>query len=317
VAVYTQVDETDLDALLADFELGTALSCKGIAEGIENSNFLLETTGGRFILTLYERRVRESDLPFFLQLMRWLASRGFPCPTPKADRHGVLLKRVRERPAALVSFLQGVAVQQPSPRHCREAGAALASLHLAGEGFTGRRENTLGQGAWHSLFTGLETAADLLRPGLAQAIAQDLADLAQAWPTSLPQGAIHADFFPDNVFFVGERFSAAIDFYFACTDALAYDLAVAIVAWSFDADGRLRTDKASAMIEGYESRRPLQPSERSALPILARGASMRFFLTRLADWGEARPGALVRQKDPMEYEARLRVLRTDPDPFPA
>ena len=316
MAVYTQIDEEDLRALLADFDLGAAISCKGIAEGIENSNFLLETERGRFILTLYERRVRETDLPYFLDLMHWLADAGFPCPTPMADRRGEMLKTVRGRPAALVSFLPGVSIQHPAPIHCQEAGAALAGLHLAGAGFEGRRENTLGQPVWASLFHGLEPAADALRRGLAQEVARDLVRLNQAWPKRLAEGSIHADLFPDNVFFMGERFSAAIDFYFACTDAYAYDLAVCLVAWAFEADGRFKPAAAHAMIAGYESLRPLAPAERAALSTLAHGASMRFFLTRLADWGAARPGALVRPKDPMEYEARLAFFRDRrSDPF--
>ena len=315
MAVYTQIDENDLSALLTDFDLGAALSCKGIAEGVENSNFLLETEGGRFILTLYERRVREGDLPYFLNLMHWLAGHDFPCPTPMADRNGALLKTVRGRPAALVSFLTGVSVQHPTSAHCREAGEALARLHLAGAGFAGLRENTLGQPSWGKLFRGLDAAADDLRPGLARDIASDLADLARGWPVGLPTGSIHADLFPDNVFFVGQRFSAAIDFYFACTDAYAYDLAVTLTAWAFDPDGRVKPASARAMIEGYDALRALSAAERSALPVLARGAAMRFFLTRLADWGAARPGALVRPKDPMEYEARLQVFRSCPDPF--
>jgi homoserine kinase type II len=317
MAVYTPIDETDLQTLLADFDLGRAVSCKGIAEGIENSNFLLETEAGRFILTLYERRVRESDLPYFLDLMRWLAGRGFPCPTPMADRDGRMLKAVRGRPAALVSFLSGVSIQRPAPAHCQEAGAALARLHRAGEGFAGARENTLGQRSWLGLFDGQEAAAERLRPGLSAEIASDLRALETGWPRALPAGAIHADLFPDNVFFMGERFSAAIDFYFACTDAYAYDLAVALVAWSFGADGRFSGPRARAMIAGYQTTRPLLREEAAALPLLARGAAMRFFLTRLADWGEARPGALVRPKDPMEYEARLRFLRSVQDPFHA
>ena len=316
MAVYTNIDEDDLATLLADFELGQAVSCKGIAEGVENSNFLLETERGRFILTLYERRVRECDLPYFLDLMRWLADHGFPCPTPMADRRGAVLKTVRGRPAALVSFLTGVSVQHPTPRHCREAGAGLARLHLAGQGFAGERENTLGQPAWAALFDGLEAAADRLRPGLAQDIGADIAWLEAGWPTGLPRGAIHADLFPDNVFFVGERFSAAIDFYFACTDALAYDLAVCLNAWAFRTEGGFRPDSARALIEGYETLRPLGPEERRTLPVLARGAALRFFLTRLADWGATPPGALVRPKDPMEYEARLAFFRNRSDnPF--
>ncbi|WP_174299750.1 homoserine kinase [Caulobacter sp. S45] len=316
MAVYTPIDEDDLTALLADFNLGPAISCKGIAEGVENSNFLLETERGRFILTLYERRVREGDLPYFLDLMRWLAERGFPCPTPMADRRGRMLKTVRQRPAALVSFLTGVAVQHPTPAHCREAGAGLARLHLAGRDFPGERENTLGQPTWAPLFKPLGAAADGLRPGLAADIHADLAALGAGWPAGLPRGSIHADLFPDNVFFIGQRFSAAIDFYFACTDALAYDLAICLNAWTFTSDGQFKPDCVPALITGYDTLRPLSVRERAALPVLARGAAMRFFLTRLADWGATPPGAMVRPKDPMEYEARLAFFRrlTD-DPF--
>ena len=226
MAVYTPIDEGDLAALLADFDLGQPLSCKGIAEGVENSNFLLETERGRFILTLYEKRVAVGDLPYFLDLMGWLAGRDFPCPTPMADRWGVMLKTVRGRPAALVTFLTGVSVSHPTPTHCHEAGRGLARLHLAGQGFGGARANTLGQPSWAPLFEGLKVRAEALRAGLAAQIAGDLSALAAGWPRGLAEGAIHADLFPDNVFFVGERFAAAIDFYFACTDALAYDLAV-------------------------------------------------------------------------------------------
>ena len=321
MAVYTNIDEDDLAGLLAHFDLGAATSCKGIAEGVENSNFLLETERGRFILTLYERRVRREDLPYFLDLMGWLAGRGFPCPTPMADQAGAMLKTVRGRPAALVSFLTGVSVRHPTPVHCDEAGAGLARLHLAARGFPGERENTLGQPTWAGLFAGREAAAEALRPGLARDIAADLDTLSADWPKGLPQGAVHADLFPDNVFFIGERFCAAIDFYFACTDLLAYDLAVALNAWAFEADGRFRPACATAMIAGYDRLRPLSAPERAALPILARGAAMRFFLTRLIDWGATPPGALVRPKDPMEYEARLAYFRGRPlnalidDPF--
>ena len=316
MAVYTPIDEDDLAALLADFDLGRAVSCKGIAEGVENSNFLLETERGRFILTLYERRVRGADLPYFLDLMHWLAARGFPCPTPMADREARMLKTVRGRPAALVSFLTGVSVQHPTPAHCREAGAGLAQLHLAGEGFAGERENTLGQPSWVALFAGLEDEADRLQPGLSDDVRADLATLEASWPRHLPRGSIHADLFPDNVFFAGERFCAAIDFYFACTDALAYDLAVCLVAWAFTPQGRFKPESARALIAGYHAARPLLAEEHAALAILARGAAMRFFLTRLADWGATPPGALVRPKDPMEYEQRLAFFRSGPDdPF--
>ncbi len=309
MAVYTDITEAELDPLLSRFGLGAALTLKGIAEGVENSNFFLETEAGRFILTLYERRVLEDDLPFFLELMHWLAGRGFPCPTPKADRDGRMLQRIRDKPAALVSFLNGVSVSRPTAHDCREAGEGLARLHLAGEGFQGRRENALGAHTWAGLFEGQEASADKLIPGLAQVIAADLKTLAAAWPTGLPTGVIHADFFPDNVFFVHGRFAAAIDFYFACNDALAYDVAVCLVSWCFDPDGRFKPDNARALLAGYEAARPLQPAERAQMGVLAMGAAMRFFLTRLIDWTSTPAGALVKPKDPMEYATKLAFFR--------
>ncbi len=309
MAVYTDISDAELDGFLERYDLGRALSFKGIAEGVENSNFLLDTEKGRFILTLYERRVREADLPFFIGLMRHLAARGFPCPTPIADRTGQTLQRLRDKPAALVSFLNGVSVRRPGPGHCREAGAGLARLHLAAEGFEGRRRNDLGQPAWAGLFADRRRDADRLRPGLSDLIDQDLAMLALAWPRGLPRGVIHADLFPDNVFFADGRFAAAIDFYFACEDDFAYDLAVCLNAWCFEADGAFNITAARALAAGYQSLRPLSPAERAGLPILAHGAAMRFFLTRLIDWGRADEGALVKPKDPLEYERKLAFHR--------
>jgi homoserine kinase type II len=309
VAVYTDITDAELDALLAGYDCGAALSFKGIAEGIENSNFLLDTETGRFILTVYERRVREAELPFFIDLMQHLAGRGFPCPTPIADRAGRVLQKLRGKPAALVSFLNGVSVRRPSPAQCQQAGVGLARLHLAADGFAGRRANDLGQPAWAVLFAGQRPAAERLRPGLAQEVEQDLAMLALAWPRDLTKGVIHADLFPDNVFFIDGRFSAAIDFYFACEDALAYDLAICLNAWCFEPDGGLNVTAGRALIAGYQSLRPLSPAEQAGLPILAHGAAMRFFLTRLIDWGRADDGALVKPKSPLEYERRLAFHR--------
>jgi homoserine kinase type II len=313
MAVYTDITDEELATLLADFDLGAALSLKGVAEGVENSNFLLETEAGRFFLTVYERRVRAEDLPFFLELLRWIAGRGFPSATPIPDREGRLLKTVRGKPCAIVSFLSGLAVRRPTAAHCREAGAGLARLHLAAAGFPRSRANDLGQAAWAPLFSPLAKAADDLKPGLAATISSDLERLAARWPHSLPQGIIHADFFPDNVFFAGGKFAGAIDFYFACDDAFAYDVAIALNAWCFEADGSFNITSARQLVAGYESVRPLSDLERSALPVLAHGAAMRFFLTRLADWGATPEGALVRPKDPLEYERKLAVHRAAPD----
>ena len=313
MAVYTDITDEELETLLADFDIGAPLSLKGVAEGIENSNFLLETETGRFILTIYEKRVRADDLPYFLDLLTWLSQHGFPGAEPVADRQGRTLKSVRGKPAAIVTFLPGLSVRRPTAAHCREAGAGLAWLHMAASGFARTRENTLGQPSWRAVFAPLEAAAEVLKPGLSLTIRADLDALDAAWPADLPTGVIHADFFPDNVFFRGEAFAGAIDFYFACNDLLAYDIAIALNAWCFEADGSFNLTSARALVAGYESRRPLSPAERAALSVLARGAAMRFFLTRLADWGSVPEGALVRPKSPLEYERKLAVHRESTD----
>lgn len=309
MAVYTDVTDEELRAFLAGYAVGAPLAFKGIAEGVENSNFLLETEGGRFILTVYERRVSGGDLPFFLGLMEHLAGQGFPSAAPVRDRSGRALNTLRGKPAALVTFLPGLSPRRPSVSDCREAGEGLAWLHQAARGYEGRRANALGHGAWTGLFAPLGEAANALKPGLAAVIAGDLAALEARWPRDLPEGLIHADLFPDNVFLVNGRFGGAIDFYFACWDALAYDVAIALNAWCFEPSGDFNITAASALIDGYQRRRTLSPEERSALPVLAHGAAMRFFLTRLHDWGATPAGSLVRPKDPMEYERRLALHR--------
>jgi homoserine kinase type II len=311
MAVYTDITDAELDQFLAGFDLGAPLSFKGIAEGVENSNFLLETETGRYILTVYERRVRAEDLPYFLNLMLWLAEHAFPSATPIANRQGRLLNEIRGKPAAIASFMPGLSVRRPTAAHCREAGEGLAWLHQAGRGYPGQRVNDLGQPTWAGLFAPLHAEAEALKPGLAAAIASDLAMLEQHWPRSLPAGVVHADLFPDNVFFRAGKFSAAIDFYFACDDLLAYDLATCLNSWCFEPDGTFNVTSAQAMIAGYERRRPLSDAERAALPVLAWGSAMRFFLTRLADWGATPAGAMVRPKDPMEYERKLAVHRAN------
>jgi homoserine kinase type II len=309
VAVYTDISDAELEAFLADYDVGAATAFKGIAEGVENSNFLLETDKGRYFLTIYERRVKADDLPFFLDLLSWIAGRGFPSATPIADRQGRTLKSLRGKPAAMVSFLPGLSVRRPGVPHCREAGEGLAWLHQAVEGYGGHRANDLGQAAWSPMFERLRRAADDLKPGLAAVLESDLAEIAARWPKDLPAGVIHADFFPDNVFFAGGRFAGAIDFYFAADDFLAYDIAVTLNAWCFEPDGSLNVTAARALVDGYERRRPLSEAEKAALPVLAWGAAMRFFLTRLNDWGSTPAGALVRPKDPLEYERKLAVHR--------
>lgn len=310
MAVYTDLSDEELDGLLARYDVGRPIAFKGIAEGVENSNFLLETERGRFILTVYEKRVARADLPFFMGVMETLAEAGLPCPRPIHARDGSVIQTVREtKPCALISFLQGVSAKRPNAAQCRAAGAALAQMHAALRDSPLSRPNALGRDAWTGLFAGREAAAEALEPGLAAAIAGDLADLA-ALPPDLPRGVIHEDLFPDNVLFLGDAVTGLIDFYFACTDALAYDLAVMLNAWCFEANHReFDLVKGRALIAGYESVRALEPAERAALPLLARGAALRFFLTRLIDWDATPEGALVRKKDPRDYAARLAFHR--------
>jgi homoserine kinase type II len=309
MAVYTDITDAELEDFLAAFDIGAPLVFKGIAEGIQNSNFLLETEKGRYFLTIYESRTNTAELPYFLNLLHWLVEHDFPSAAPIADRQGRFLNHIAGKPAALVSFISGLSVRRPNASHCREAGGGLAWLHQAGHGYPGRRINDLGQPFWAGMFAPLRAAADALKPGLAATIESDLAALHRGWPRGLPGGAVHTDFFPDNVFFRDGRFAAAIDFYFACDDLYAYDLAVCLNAWCFEPDGTFNVTRAQALIAGYEARRPLSPAEREALPILAWGAAMRFFLTRLRDWGDTTPSALVRPHDPLEYERKLAVHR--------
>jgi homoserine kinase type II len=309
VAVYTEVADEELAAFLATYEIGSLLSYKGIAEGVENSNFLLRTTQGSFILTLYEKRVREADLPFFLALMRHLARGGLTCPLPVANRAGEALGRLAGRPAAIITFLDGVAIRRPTAQHCGALGRALARLHRAGEGFELTRPNALSLEGWPPLFGQAEERADTVAVGLAARTRRELAYLEGAWPSGLPTGIIHADLFTDNVFFIGPEVSGLIDFYFACTDAFAYDLAICLNAWCFEADGSFNLTKGAAMIAGYQAVRRLRADEVAALPVLCRGAALRFMLTRLVDWLNVPPGALVRPKDPLEYDRKLAFHR--------
>ena len=306
MAVYTEVGDDELALFLAQYELGRLLSYKGIAEGVENSNYVLQTEAGTYILTLYEKRVKREDLPFFLDLMDHLAGLGFACPTPIHDRRGVALNTLAGRPAAIVTFLPGVWPRRIRPYHAAALGTAMARLHRAGRSFDRTRPNDLGLGEWRPLFETVAARADEVVDGLAEGIAGELDALRSHWRDDLPTGIIHADLFPDNVFFLGENLSGVIDFYFACTDAYAYELAICLNAWCFEPDTSFNITKARQMLAGYQSIRPLEPTEMAALPWLARGAAVRFLLTRLYDWLNHPEGALVARKDPREYLAKLR-----------
>ena len=305
MAVYTEVSDEELAAFITDFDIGPVVSCKGIAEGVENSNYLVHTAAGRYILTLYEKRVAPSDLPFFLGLMEHLAKHGFPCPVPIRARDGDSLRMLCGRPAALISFLEGMWPRRIQPWHCTEVGAALARMHEAGAGFAMVRPNALSVEGWRRFFEACRADADSVLPDLAE-IETELERLEAEWPRDLPSGVIHADMFPDNVFFLSERLSGVIDFYFACTDFTAYDLAICLNAWCFEPDGAFNTTKARLLLSGYRRVRPLLAAETAALPLLARGSALRFLLTRLYDWVNTPAGALVKRKDPKEYLQKLR-----------
>ncbi len=307
MAVYTDVSFEDLESFLADYRIGVPLTFKGVAEGVENSNFFLRTEAGAFILTLYEKRVREADLPFFLGLMEHLSARGIACPLPVRRSDGALHGALNGRPCALLTFLTGVSLRRPQPRHCAAAAAALAAVHEAGRDFPLKRANALAVEDWRKLASLLVPRADSVEPGLGALIEAALAGLE--WPRTLPCGVIHADLFPDNVLFTGGEVSGLIDFYFACNDALAYDLAVLLNAWCFDEDGAFDVARGRSLFAAYRAHRELSSDEIEALPVLAQGAALRFLLTRLHDLLHHDPTALVRPKDPRDFARRLRFHR--------
>jgi homoserine kinase type II len=314
MAVYTDVPDDELHAFVALYDIGRVLSCKGIAEGVENSNFLLTTERGNFILTLYEKRVDPRDLPFFIALMEHLGLHGVACPTPVRGRDGAALRELCGRPVAIVTFLAGMWPRRILPPHCAALGRALAALHRAGATFGMTRPNDLSVAGWRRCFESCRIRADEVQLGLADELDAELIRLEHDWPQDLPAGVIHADLFPDNVFFRDGELSGLIDFYFACTDFLAYDLAICLNAWCFEADGSLNVTKARLLLEAYRRERPLAPGEFEALPMLARGSALRFLLTRLFDWLNQPAGALVRPKDPLEYLRKLRFHQAIADP---
>ena len=306
MAVYTDVSDQELEAFIASYDIGALTSFKGIAEGVENTNYLVHPDADTFILTIYEKRVRAEDLPYFLSLMEHLVEKGITCPLPVRDREGCILRELAGRPAALISFLEGVWIRRPDIVHCAELGTALAKFHLAGLDFPMRRDNDLSLPGWRSLFEDVREAADSVIPGLRDEIAGELDFLDAEWNTDLPMSVIHADLFPDNVFFLGDKLSGLIDFYFACNDTMAYDVAVCLNAWCFEPDVSFNVTKARAMLQSYEKVRPLTGPELDALPLLARGAALRFLLTRTYDLLNTDANALVKTKDPREYLRKLR-----------
>src|ERR1700738_1786471 len=307
MAVYTDVAADELAGFLSHYDIGGLLSYKGIAEGVENTNFLLHTTAGSFILTLYEKRVAKGDFPCFFGRMTHRASNGINGPQPVKNKSGEALSTLAGRPAAIINFLEGIWPRKPNAAHCAGVGQALARMHLAGRDFGMTRANALSVSGWRPLFEQAASRADEVQHGLRDFLAAELDHLeGNVWPKHLPAGVIHADLFPDNVFFLGERVSGIIDFTFACNDMLAYDVAICLNAWCFESDYSFNVTKARAFLNAYGRERQLSDAEQDALPLLARGAALRFLLTRLVDFLNVPPGALVRPKDPLEYARKLR-----------
>jgi homoserine kinase type II len=306
MAVYTEVTDEALADFLAGYDIGTMVAFRGIAEGVENSNFSLRTTAGDFILTLYEKRVDPDDLPWFLGLMEHLALHGLVCPQPVHGSDGVALRHLCGKHAAITTFLLGVWPRRVRPAHCGPVGTALAKLHLAGAGYAPKRDNALGPRSWTPLLDRCRARADEVQAGLVLELDRTLEGILSAWPFGLPLGHIHADMFPDNVFFLDDKLSGVIDFYFAATDLLAYDVAVCLNAWCFEPDFSFNVTKSRTLLAGYQAVRPLSAAEQAALPVLCQGAAIRFLLTRLYDWLNTPAGAMVTRKDPVEYLRRLR-----------
>ena len=309
MAVYTEVDDEELEAFLGEYDIGRLVACKGIAEGVENSNFLLQTDREMFFLTIYEKRVDPADLPFFLGLMEHLAGRGILCPTPVRGSDGGAVRQLAGKPAAVITYLKGIWHRRPQPVHCASVGAALAEMHKAGADFDLKRTNALAHSGWRQLVDASLARADEVQAGLADDLAREYDELSGAWPTDLPAGVIHADLFPDNVLFMGEALSGLIDFYFACNDQFAYDVGICLNAWCFERNGEFNITKARRMLQAYRAVRSFGDDELAAIPILARGAAFRFLLTRLYDWLNHPEGAMVRPKDPLEYVRKLHFHR--------
>lgn len=305
MAVYTSITDSDLEYLLEQYDIGELVDFKGIAEGVENSNFILNTSQSTFILTLFEKRMNAEELPFFVGLMQHLASQEFPCPLPIASNTGELLQTVQGKPAVIVSFLQGAGVRTIQNLHMAELGRVMATMHLKSGGFDQSRKNTMSLDSWLELFDAVKDRADEIRPGFRDSIAEQLEYLQLHWPKTLPKGIIHADLFPDNVFFQDRKLTGVIDFYFACEDFLMYDLAICLNAWCFERNGEFNVTKARMMLSAYHAVRPISAEELQSLPILASGAAMRFVLTRLYDWLHQSEGAMVTPKDPREYLRKL------------
>lgn len=311
MAVYTHLTHNDIADFLTHYNVGELTSFQGITEGVTNTNYLLHVSGQKYILTLFEKRFELADLPYFVSLMEWFSARGISCPEPIKMRDGRVLAALAERPALMVSFLEGAGVEprKITPAHLFELGQMVAKMHVAGMGFPHMRKNGLSVAGWEAIIDHVAPRADEVASGLRSLISEEYNYLSEHWPQDLPAGPIHADIFPDNVFFREKEISGVIDFYFACHDFWAYDLAIVVNAWCFDDRHRFQKDRVSALMQGYNDIRPLTQEEEASFPLLLRGASLRFLLTRTQDALYPAEGAEITPKDPLEYVAKLQFFQ--------
>ena len=308
MAVYTKLSENELEVFFSKYNLGKLLNYKGIKEGIENTNYFIQTEKGKFILTLYEKRVEEKDLPFFINLMRNLFDKNFPSPEPIMNNNGNYISEILEKKAAVVSFLDGYAKKVLNPNDCREVGINTAKLHLITKDLTGKRENKLSINSWRKIYIKVKKNCSKIHPNLPEIIEKNLDEIEKNWPKNIPSGIIHADLFPDNIFFKNNKLSGIIDYYFSCYDYYAFEIAICLNALCFEGKNEnlsFNVTKAKKFIDGYSNIRKLTEEEKKSLKVLCQGAAIRFLLTRVFDYLNLTEGAIVKIKDPVEYLKRL------------
>jgi len=308
MAVYTKLSEKDLIEFLSKYNIGKIQKHEEIKEGIENTNYFIQTEKGKFILTVYEKRVEEQDLPFFVGLMKNLFDKKFPSPEPIINKNGNYISEILGKKAAVVSFLNGAAKKSLNPDDCHKIGINTAKLHLITKNLSGKRENKLSVNSWRKIYNKVKKDCSTIHPNLSQVIEKNLDEIEKNWPKNIPAGIIHADLFPDNIFFKNNELSGIIDFYFSCYDFYAFEIAICLNALCFEGKNEnlsFNVTKAKKFIDGYSSIRKLDKSEKESLKILCQGAAIRFLLTRVFDYLNLIEGAIVKIKDPIEYLKRL------------
>ncbi len=314
MAVYTNLNKDQVKNFLKLYEIGNLISFSGITEGIENTNFYLKTSYGNYILTIFEKRVNVKDIPFFIEIMLHLNKKGISCPKPICDKKNNFLQDLKGKPTIIVNFLEGKSKKNFTSIDCYQVGSSMGLLHFYSKDFELQRHNSLSITGWKMLIKNCNNSVpvsilDKLEPGLMKDIQNSFDFIVKFWPRDLPKGFIHGDLFPDNVFFINDKITGLIDFYFSCTDILIYDLAIAINAWCFDEENNFQNKKYQAILKGYNSIRKLSNDERFFLPLLCQAASLRFLLTRLFDWVNTPIDANVVPKNPEEYITKHKYFK--------